>query len=213
MFLVLGLIGCNQTGPKPRQMECTLERSTEVWYIYHQCNAMVQNMLIVIILMIDNWCTQDCLPQDSRSKVLPMLQCTMCIPDICHFFTLTHFESWKFYTRKVRKFTTNGAQSSNFLVFLEFFYTQPKNLHSRRSWQISGMITCRYDYIQGTKESTTYLTVCRVRKPLQSVHKDVSSISIQLHGINLLYSTNVSITCLYLTNDIHQSSPTLAPQS
>ena len=23
------------------------------------------------------------------------------------FFTLTHFESWKFYTRKVRKFTTN----------------------------------------------------------------------------------------------------------
>ena len=29
------------------------------------------------------------------------------IPDICHFFTLTHFESWKFYTQKVRKFTTN----------------------------------------------------------------------------------------------------------
>ena len=25
------------------------------------------------------------------------------------FFTLIHFESWKFYTRKVRKFTTNGA--------------------------------------------------------------------------------------------------------
>ena len=23
------------------------------------------------------------------------------------FFTFTHFESWKFYTRKVRKFTTN----------------------------------------------------------------------------------------------------------
>ena len=23
------------------------------------------------------------------------------------FFTLTHFESWKFYIRKVRKFTTN----------------------------------------------------------------------------------------------------------
>ena len=47
-----------------------------------------------------------------------------------------------FYTRKVRKITTNGAQSSNFLIFLDFFYTQPKNLHSwryRRSWQISGM--------------------------------------------------------------------------
>ena len=29
------------------------------------------------------------------------------IPDICLFFTLTHFESWKFYTRKVRKFMTN----------------------------------------------------------------------------------------------------------
>ena len=29
------------------------------------------------------------------------------IPDICHFFTLAHFEFWKFYTRKVRKFTTN----------------------------------------------------------------------------------------------------------
>ena len=29
------------------------------------------------------------------------------IPDICHFFTRTHLESWKFYTRKVRKFTTN----------------------------------------------------------------------------------------------------------
>ena len=47
-------------------------------------------------------------------------------------FTLTYFESWKFYTRKVCKFTTNGAQSSNFLVFLDFFYTQPKILHSRR---------------------------------------------------------------------------------
>ena len=50
----------------------------------------------------------------------------MAIPDICHFFTLTHFESWKFYTRKVRKFTTNGAQSSNFLVFLEFFTLSQK---------------------------------------------------------------------------------------
>ena len=42
------------------------------------------------------------------------------------FFTLTHFESWKFYTRKVRKFTTNGAQSSNSLVFLEFFTLNQK---------------------------------------------------------------------------------------
>ena len=43
------------------------------------------------------------------------------------FFTLTHFESWKFYTRKVRKFTTNGAQSSNFFVFfLEFFTLSQK---------------------------------------------------------------------------------------
>ena len=33
------------------------------------------------------------------------------------FFTLTHFELWKFYTRKVRKFTANGAHSSYFLVF------------------------------------------------------------------------------------------------
>ena len=23
-----------------------------------------------------------------------------CIPDICHFFTLTYFEAWKFYTQK-----------------------------------------------------------------------------------------------------------------
>ena len=48
------------------------------------------------------------------------------IPDICHFFTLTHFESWKFYIRKVRKFTTNGAQSSNFCFFLEFFTLSQK---------------------------------------------------------------------------------------
>ena len=109
-------------------MECTLERSTEVWYICNQCIAMVQNMLksIVIILMIDNWCTQDCLPQDSRSKVLPMLQCTMCIPDICHFFTLTHFESWKFYTRKVRKFTTNLPKTVIFSFFWNFFTLSQK---------------------------------------------------------------------------------------
>ena len=25
---------------------------------------------------------------------------TKCIPDICHFFTPTHFEAWKFYTQK-----------------------------------------------------------------------------------------------------------------
>ena len=42
------------------------------------------------------------------------------------FLTLTHFESCKFYTRKLCKFTTNGAQSSNFLVFLDIFYSQPK---------------------------------------------------------------------------------------
>ena len=41
-------------------------------------------------------------------------------------FTLTNVESWKFYTRKVRKFTTNGAQSSNFLVFLDFFTLSQK---------------------------------------------------------------------------------------
>ena len=53
--------------------------------------------------------------------------CSPCIiPDICHFFSLTHFESWKFYTRKVRKFTTNGAQSSNFLVFFWNFFTLKK---------------------------------------------------------------------------------------
>ena len=36
----------------------------------------------------------------------------------------------------------SGAQNSNFLVLLESFNTQPKNLHARRSqrsWQISGM--------------------------------------------------------------------------
>ena len=43
------------------------------------------------------------------------------------FFTLTHFESWKFYTRKVRKFTTNGAQSSNFLFFSGIFLHSAKN--------------------------------------------------------------------------------------
>ena len=42
------------------------------------------------------------------------------------FFTLTHFESWKFYTRKVRKFTTNGAQSSNFLIFFWNFLHSAK---------------------------------------------------------------------------------------
>ena len=58
---------------------------------------------------------------------------TLLIPDICHLFTLTHFKSWKFYTRKVRKITTNLPKNSNFLVFLELVYNQPKILHSRRS--------------------------------------------------------------------------------
>ena len=92
------------------------------------------------------------------------------------------------------------------------FITTPNSVR-RIFWRgpIKQIIT--FLHYMHPKEPTTYLTVCRVRKPLQSVHKDVSSISIQLHGINLLYSTNVSITCLYLTNDMHQSSPTLAPQS
>ena len=34
------------------------------------------------------------------------------IPEICHFFTHKHFESWKFYTRKVRKFTTKLPRNS-----------------------------------------------------------------------------------------------------
>ena len=56
------------------------------------------------------------------------------------FFTRTHFKSWQFYTRKVRKFITVF-----FFFFWNFFYTQPKFLHarrSRRSWQISGMEFC-----------------------------------------------------------------------
>ena len=65
------------------------------------------------------------------------------IPDICHFFTLTHFESWKFYTRKVRKFTTNGAQSSNFLFFSGIF------LHSAKKFTFTALpallTNIRYD--------------------------------------------------------------------
>ena len=41
-------------------------------------------------------------------------------------FTLTYFESWKFFTRKVCRSTTNGAQSSNFRFFLEFFTLSQK---------------------------------------------------------------------------------------
>ena len=43
------------------------------------------------------------------------------IHDICHFFTLTHFESWKFYTRKVRKFTTYLPKRVIFSFFWNFF--------------------------------------------------------------------------------------------
>ena len=60
------------------------------------------------------------------------------------FFTRTHFKSWKFYTRKVRKFTTKLPKTL-FFWFFWIFYTQPKFLHarrSRRSWQISRMPTC-----------------------------------------------------------------------
>ena len=75
------------------------------------------------------------------------------IPDICHFFTLTHFKSWKFYTRvnydKIAKKHYFSGSSG-------FFYTQPKFLHaqhSRRSWQISGMSPSR---------SRQLLSACKV---------------------------------------------------
>ena len=59
------------------------------------------------------------------------------------FFTHTHFKSWKFYTRKVRKFTTKLPKAVFLWFFWNFFYTQPKHLHvrrSRRSRQKSGML-------------------------------------------------------------------------
>ena len=43
------------------------------------------------------------------------------IPDICHYFTLTHFESWKFYTWKVRKFI---VRFPNCIVYSWVYNTQ-----------------------------------------------------------------------------------------
>ena len=39
------------------------------------------------------------------------------------FFTLTHFESWKIYTRKVRKFTTNLPKTVIFCFFWIFLHS------------------------------------------------------------------------------------------
>ena len=58
------------------------------------------------------------------------------------FFTRTHFKSWKFYTRKVRKFTTKLPKTIFSCFFSGFFLHSTKFLHARRShcsWQISGM--------------------------------------------------------------------------
>ena len=54
---------------------------------------------------------------------------------------ILHSESAKIYDKI--------AQTSIFLVLLEFVYTQPKNLHARRYQrlrQISGMGFCKIDY-------------------------------------------------------------------
>ena len=42
------------------------------------------------------------------------------------FFTRTHFESWKFYTRKVRKSPTNLPKTVIFSFFLEFITLSQK---------------------------------------------------------------------------------------
>ena len=58
--------------------------------------------------------------------------CATHIPHICHFFTRTHFKSWKFYTRKVRKLRQN-CQKQYFSGSSGFFYTQTNFLHAQRS--------------------------------------------------------------------------------
>ena len=46
--------------------------------------------------------------------------------EVCHFFTLTHFESWKFYTRKVHKFTTYLPITVIFSFFWNLFTLSQK---------------------------------------------------------------------------------------
>ena len=42
-----------------------------------------------------------CLPGHWHTKHVKPYCCELiCIPHICHFFTLTHFQAWKFYTQK-----------------------------------------------------------------------------------------------------------------
>ena len=47
------------------------------------------------------------------------------IPDICHFFTLTYFEAWKFYTQKC----VNLRQNSIFHLSVQN-YTHSVKLHT-----------------------------------------------------------------------------------
>ena len=90
------------------------------------------------------------------------------------FFTLTNVESWKFYTRKVRKFTTNGAQGSNFLVFFSNF------LHSAKNFTLTAfpafLTNIRYEFLTyaSTQASTSayraLINVHALAKLLARVH-------------------------------------------
>ena len=60
--------------------------------------------------------------RESGSWCFPPTYTSKFIPDICHFFyTHTHFKSWKFYTRKMRKFTTKLPKTVFFWFFWNFF--------------------------------------------------------------------------------------------
>ena len=60
------------------------------------------------------------------SSICVILMVMMIIPDICHFFSLSHEN---FTLGKCVDLRQNCQNS----IFLEYFYTQPKILHSRRS--------------------------------------------------------------------------------
>ena len=114
--------------------------------------------------------------QEAQSVSFPLIRCCVCIgkPDsqlksyliFVIFFTLTHFESWKFYTRKVRKFMTYLPITVIFLFFSRIF------LHSAKNFTLTALpallTNIRYDCRHGAISDTglSYCpnsTLCNVR--------------------------------------------------
>ena len=111
-------------------------------YLYIYISDMVDSTCLSVSIIWKPWC-------DFLIHLICIIHIVSLLDSyliFVNFFTRTHFKSWKFYTRKMRKFTTKLPKTVFFWFFWNFFtLSQNFYTHGVRSVRDKYQVCLDYD--------------------------------------------------------------------